>query len=82
MGEGFVEEGWIGRTIAIGERVKAHVVKACSRCVMTTLAQDGLDRDRSILRTIARQNSNNLGIRVDVTDGGRVREGDEVRLLD
>jgi uncharacterized protein YcbX len=77
--DGFVEEGWIGSEVRLGG-VGLHVTKTCSRCVMTTLEQPGLARDRGILQTIARQNSNNLGVRAVVTAAGRVRVGDALTI--
>ncbi|HEY7875334.1 MAG TPA: MOSC N-terminal beta barrel domain-containing protein [Actinomycetota bacterium] len=73
--DGFVEEELIGGAVRIGDAVM-HVTKACSRCVMTTLEQPGLVRDRGILRTIARSNDNKLGVRAVVTAGGVVEAGD------
>jgi uncharacterized protein YcbX len=37
--QGFVENDWIGQTIAIGDEVRLHITGPCPRCVMTTLAQ-------------------------------------------
>lgn len=74
---GFVEEELIGEIVHIGE-VAARITKPCSRCVMTTHPQGDLQRDPGILRTIARTNGNNLGVRAEVTRGGTVRTGDEV----
>ena len=36
---GFVENEWVGRTIAIGDEVRLMVTHPCPRCVMTTLPQ-------------------------------------------
>ena len=76
-GARFVEEAWIGREIRVGD-AELHVTKGCSRCVMTTLEQPGLERDRMILRTVARENHNNLGVRAIVTRSGRVAVGDSM----
>jgi uncharacterized protein YcbX len=35
----FVENAWIGHTVAIGDAVRVAVTGPCPRCVMTTLAQ-------------------------------------------
>src|SRR5262249_50338709 len=48
---GFVETDWVGRTLTIGE-VELAVSMTVPRCVMTTLAQDGVPADREVLRTI------------------------------
>jgi len=34
---GFVENGWVGRTLVIGEEVRINILIPCGRCVMTTL---------------------------------------------
>jgi uncharacterized protein YcbX len=78
--EGFVENEWIGRTIAIGDDVRLQVTGACPRCVMTTLPQGDLPRDAGILRTAADHNQANVGAYADVTAGGTVRRGDPVML--
>jgi uncharacterized protein YcbX len=53
--EGFVENDWSGRRIAIGEAT-IEVFAPTPRCVMTTLAQDDLSADRQVLRTVAQHN--------------------------
>ena len=54
--EGFVENSWIGGTIDVGERVKLGVPVPDPRCVMTTVAQEGLERDPQVLKALARHN--------------------------
>ena len=78
-GEGFVEERWIGATLAIGT-ARLEVIKPTSRCVMTTRAQVGLPRDLDILRTINRLNDGNLGVQVHVVSEGSVSVGDAIAL--
>ncbi|HID78459.1 MAG TPA: MOSC domain-containing protein [Planctomycetaceae bacterium] len=77
---GFVENAWVGRTLAVGPEVRLRVVKPCPRCVMTTLAQSDLPADTEILRTAALQNQANVGVYASVIQGGAVRRGDAVRL--
>lgn len=86
---GFLENAWVSRTLAIGDRVRLDVVAPCPRCVMTTLAQGDLPKDTEILRTAARHNRMEfmgspmptVGVYATVREGGRVRRGDPVRLL-
>ena len=78
--EGFVENAWIGRTLAIGEEVRLSIDRPCPRCVMTTLAQGELPHDLGILRTAAQQNQANVGVYVNVLQGGTIRRGDPVRV--
>jgi uncharacterized protein YcbX len=76
----FVENAWVGRTLAIGDQVRLSVTVPCPRCVMTTLAQGDLPDDPGILRTAARYNQANVGVYAAVTQGGTIRRGDPVRL--
>ena len=77
--EGFIENGWIGGTLALGE-VRLSVTGPCPRCVMTTLSQGDLPQDLGILKTAAKQNGANVGAYASVAKGGRVRRGDGVML--
>jgi uncharacterized protein YcbX len=79
--QGFVENDWIGRTLAIGDEVRLNVTGPCPRCVMTTLAQGDLPKDAGILRAAAQHNQANVGVYADVVAGGTVRRGDPVRLV-
>ena len=77
---GFIENEWVGRTLAIGDEVRLRITKPCGRCVMTTLAQDDLPKDPGILRTAAQHNNVKVGVYASVERGGQVRRGDEVWL--
>lgn len=76
---GFVEDRWIGRTIALGE-VLLRVDGPCPRCVMTTLAQGDLPRDPDVLRAAVRGNAGNVGVYATVARAGPVRLGDALTL--
>lgn len=76
----FVEDDWIGKTLAIGDEVRMSVTRPCSRCVMTTLAQGDLPEDRGILRIAAQHNQANVGVYCSVLQGGTVHRGDPVRI--
>ena len=77
----FVEDAWIGKTLAIGDTVHLSITAPCFRCVMTTLAQGDLPKDAGILRTPAQHHKAAVGVYASVLQGGRVRRGDSVRLL-
>ncbi len=90
-GSGFVENAWVGRTVAIGEQVRLSVMMAMIRCVMTTLPQgEGkLRSDPGILKALAQHNRINvmnlgelpcIGMAAGVVQGGTVHVGDSVRL--
>jgi uncharacterized protein YcbX len=85
--DGFVENSWIGGAIDVGERVKLAVPVPDPRCVMTTVAQEGLDRDPEILKALARHNRLDFagaglypcaGVYAVVTSSGTIRTGDPV----
>lgn len=76
----FVENGWIGKTVALGDEVRLSITGPCPRCVMTTLPQGDLPRDVGILRAAAQHNGANVGVYASVLRGGTVRRGDAVRL--
>lgn len=84
---GFVENAWIGGTIDVGERVKLAVSVPDPRCVMTTVAQDGLERDPEVLKALARHNRLDFagaglypcaGVYAVVASNGTIRRGDPV----
>ena len=78
--KGFIENQWLGRTVAIGERVRIKIDLSCARCVMTTLAQRDLPKDSGILRTAAQHNQVNVGVYASVVRAGKIHVGDTVRL--
>ena len=78
--DGFVENTWVGRTLALGDQVRLNVTGPCPRCVMTTLPQGDLPKDPGILRTAAKHNGVNVGVYAEVAQGGTIRRGDPVRV--
>jgi MOSC domain-containing protein len=78
--KGFVENGWVGHTLAIGTAVRLNITGQCGRCVMTTLAQADLSNDPGILRTAVQHNKANVGVYAAVVQGGTIRRGDPVRI--
>lgn len=71
----YVEESWIGSMLAIGN-ARIEITKPCSRCVMTTHAQQELPIDRDILRTVIAQNDEHVGVYGIVRTPGVARVGD------
>jgi uncharacterized protein YcbX len=86
---GFVENGWPGRSLQIGDGIRLGVTISDPRCVMTTLAQDELPKDTEVLRTLARQNRLDVaggmypcaGVYAVVESAGTIRQGDGVSLM-
>ncbi len=88
--QGFVENGWIGRSLALGDGARVHVAMPDPRCVMPTLAQDDLPGDNDILRILVRHNRLELdgggrypcaGVYGTVEQAGTVRLGDRAAAL-
>jgi uncharacterized protein len=85
---GFVENGWTGRSLQLGDSARLTVSLSDPRCVMTTLAQQDLPKDNEILRTLARHNRVDVaggrypcaGVYAIVESAGTMREGDRVSL--
>ena len=76
----FVENAWVGQTLAIGDEVLLKITAPCPRCVMTTLPQGDLPRDLGILRTAAKYNQAHVGVYATVLRGGTIRRGDTLKL--
>ena len=73
----FPEDAWIGSGVQVGE-AEVTVVAPTVRCVMTTRAQPGLDRDLDIVKTVNRDHESNLGVYGVVSRPGTVAVGDPV----
>ena len=87
--DGIVENAWPGKRLRIGS-AELEVTAPTPRCVMTTLAQPGLPRDRAILKTVAAHNRQEfggfgiwacLGVYANVVTPGSIACGDRVELL-
>lgn len=72
-----VEQAWIGGRLIIGG-ASLVVAGPCRRCVMTTLAQEDLPADRGILRTVARETDNTVGVYALVERPGVIAVGHEI----
>jgi uncharacterized protein len=79
--KGFVEQTWIGKTIKMGD-VLIAITGPCGRCVMTTLAQGDLPKDNGILRTAVQQSEGNVGVYAKVLQGGTIKCGDRLKVVD
>jgi len=77
--DGFVEHGWLGRTIMIG-MTKLQASEETKRCGMTLIAQPHLDENPDILRSVVRHNRRFLGIYCTVAQPGHISVGDDAIL--
>jgi len=77
---GFVEDAWLGGALNIGGAVRVDGFQPTIWCVTSTLAQQELPRDLSILRTAAQHHRGCLGVYATVTRSGLLRVGDTVNL--
>jgi uncharacterized protein len=86
---GFVENEWLGRTLAIGDEVRLGVALADPRCVMPSLAQGDLPKDSRILKALAQHNRIDVagalypcaGVYAVAETTGPIRKGDPVTLI-
>ena len=77
--DGWVEDGWCGRVVRIGD-VELVPRQPCVRCTMVTRPQPDLERDLEIYRTIARHHGGTLGVWSTVQRPGTVHVGDTVEV--
>ena len=74
------EFGLVGREIAIGTSVRLKVVKRIERCAATNVDPDTGVRDLEIPRTLMQNfDHTDCGIYAEVTAGGPITTGDELR---
>jgi uncharacterized protein len=86
---GFVENAWLGRTLAIGDDVRVGVALPDPRCVMPSLAQEDLPKDPGILKALARHNRIDVagalfpcaGVYAVAEATGAIRTNDSVSLV-
>lgn len=78
--EDFVELGWIGRRVRVGE-AELEIALACPRCVMITHGFADLPRDPGLMRTVVREANQNVGVYMRVERPGRIAVGDRVELV-
>jgi uncharacterized protein YcbX len=78
--DGFIEDDWIGGTLAVGSGLKIVALQPALRCVMTTHPQEDLKRDYAILRTAAYHHRANVGVFASIGAAGQVKVGDPVYL--
>ena len=82
-GEPFLEDGWVGGTLAFGEGDAGPAVSVTmrdERCVMVNLDPDTAEQDARVMKTVVRLNGNNAGVYATVVRTGTIRLGDRVTV--
>jgi MOSC domain len=74
----FVEDAWLGGSLTIGSELVLHEFQPTLWCVTSTLAQQDLPRDLSILRATAQHHKGCLGVYAAIHSPGTVHVGDRV----
>jgi uncharacterized protein len=88
-GHGFIENDWVGRSLAIGDGVKLGVALPDPRCCMPGVEQEGLSRDPKILKALAKHNRIDVagslypcaGVYAVAEATGTIRRDDAVSLI-
>ena len=77
---GLAERAWEGHALKIGD-VLIGIDSLRGRCVMTTFDPDSLQQDRRVLKKIVDQFDGRLALNCWVIQGGTIRIGEEVELI-
>jgi uncharacterized protein YcbX len=78
-GEPFAEEEWIGATLEVGGAAM-RVDQRDSRCVVVNVDPGTLERNPTVLKTIARERDSCAGVYGSTVQPGRIAVGDQVLL--
>jgi len=79
---GFAEDRFVGRQLRIGERVVIAVLDRDPRCKMISIDPDTAEESADVLRTVAKQYDNKVGVYCAVLSEGSVRQGDFITLME
>jgi uncharacterized protein YcbX len=78
-GDDFPEEAWLGQTLRIGDAA-LRIDARDGRCAVITIDPESLERDRGVLRAVARERANRLGVYASTVRPARVTIGAPVEL--
>ena len=86
---GFVENDWVGRSLALGDGVQLGVALPDPRCCMPSLEQEDLPRDPKVLKALAQHNRIDVagslypcaGVYAVAEATGTIRKDDGVSLV-
>ena len=73
----FVEEGWVGRDVSVGDAVLT-VVERVPRCRTIDLVQDGSEASGRWLKPLASEREGCAAVYLDVRRPGSIAVGDAV----
>jgi uncharacterized protein YcbX len=79
-GDGFVEDGWLGRELELGD-VRLRITEGAVRCVMIGMAQEQLPERTDLLRQVGDLHDTCFGIYATVVTPGEVRVGMNAHLV-
>ena len=80
--EGYAEDGFVGKTMSIGDKVVVTILERDPRCAMITLDPDTAKANPLGLRHVAKNRDGKAGVYAAVLVEGVIRAGDDVRLVD
>ena len=78
----FAEDDFVGRSLRLGSKVVASIVKRDGRCMMITLDPETAEKSPQVLKAVAQNHDGKAGLYGAVLIEGLVRKGDPVELLD
>ncbi|HEY1857783.1 MOSC domain-containing protein [Acidocella sp.] len=80
--EPWAEFAWMGRRLRVGETVM-QVQETIDRCAATTVNPDTAERDANPVKELQQHFGHiELGVFAEVVQGGEIKPGDEITLLD
>jgi uncharacterized protein YcbX len=81
-GNGFGEDGFVGKRLQIGPKAAIAVMERDPRCKMITLDPNTAEANPEVMRRLARDHDGKAGVYGAVLVEGTIRRGDEIALLD
>jgi len=81
--EPWCEKKWLGKRVRIGKTVVLHITENTGRCKATHINPATGELDMKILHALKHNfDHTNMGVYAKVIEGGLIRPGDEIEVLD
>jgi len=80
-GDGFEEDGLVGKSLRFGSKVVIQVLQRDARCMMITLDPDTAEKSPAILKAVAQAHEGMAGVYAAVLTEGMIRRGDTVEIV-